>query len=203
MDYVTFTTAFVTLFVIIDPIGLAPIFVALTQGLSQAARRRIALRACFLAASILFVFGLFGDSILQFLGISLPAFRVSGGLLLLLIALDMLFDRRKARRKKQQAAHDDPAVFPLATPLISGPGSLTAMILLVSENQAALSGQITIIAMMLAVVCIVFVAFLSAGLIEKLLGETGVNVVTRLFGVLLAALSIQLIMDGIRAAFEF
>src|SRR6056297_4209383 len=127
MDTAFLITAFVTLFVIIDPIGMTPLFVALTQGIGNARRRAIAIRACITSALLLIVFAAFGEAVLGFIGISMPAFRIAGGLLLFLTALDMLFERRGQRRKGQADAAeedegDDPSIFPLAIPLIAGPG---------------------------------------------------------------------------------
>ena len=125
-------TAFATLFVVIDPPGLVPMFIALTRGMNAERRRAMALRACIIAALILLLFGLAGEAVLGFIGISMPAFRIAGGILLFLTALDMLFERRTQRREGQTADPDhDPSVFPLATPLIAGPGAIATMILLV------------------------------------------------------------------------
>ena len=193
-------TAFVALFVVIDPVGLAPLFVALTRGVPTDLRRRIALRACATAAALLTLFGLFGEQVLGFLGISLPAFRIAGGVLLFLTALDMLFERRTARRKAQ-TAEADPSVFPLATPLIAGPGAIATMILLTGSAPGAV-GVLAIHLVMFGVVALVLVFCLAAGLIERLLGATGINVVTRLLGMLLAALSVQFVLDGLEG-FDF
>ncbi|MGR3493088.1 MAG: MarC family protein, partial [Shimia sp.] len=130
MDPVFLSTAFATLFVVIDPIGLAPLFVALTVGMEPARRRAIALRACIIAIVLLTLFGLLGDSVLGFIGISMPAFRIAGGVLLFVTALDMLFERRTERREGQAIDRPDPSVFPLALPLIAGPGAIATMILL-------------------------------------------------------------------------
>ena len=194
-----FITSFVTLFVIIDPIGLTPVFVSLTNGETAAARRAIALRATVIGAVILLIFCLFGESVLTFLGISLPAFRISGGILLLLTALDMLFTGRRKRRAAQseaEPAENDPSVFPLAIPLIAGPGAITTMILL-SSTHPDIAGTITLSLVMLAVIILVFLSFLTAPMIEKALGDTGTEVVTRLLGMLLAALAVQFILEGL------
>ena len=128
-------TAFATLFVVIDPPGLVPLFIALTRGMDAARRKAMARRACLIAAVLLTGFGLAGEAVLGFIGISMPAFRIAGGLLLFLTALDMLFERRTQRREGQQAEPDhDPSVFPLATPLIAGPGAIASMILLVGQG---------------------------------------------------------------------
>ncbi|WP_412562646.1 MarC family protein [Thalassobius sp. MITS945101] len=201
MDSAFFITGFVTLFVIMDPIGLAPIFVALTQGMSPEKRRRIALRACLTAGILLSLFALFGEAVLGFVGISMPAFRIAGGILLFLTALDMLFQRRTKRREDQaeeEDQNDDPSVFPLAIPLISGPGSIATVILLAGQHPgwAGLASTLTI---MLMVLLITLVLFFSAGLLERALGKTGITVVTRLLGMLLAALSVQFVLDGLKA----
>lgn len=200
MDFATYIPAFVTLFVIIDPIGLAPLFVALTQGMTTRQRRSIAIRACLVAAALLTLFGLAGEAVLGFLGISMPAFRIAGGILLFLTALDMLFERRTARRQDQADAEpdgDDPSVFPLAIPLIAGPGSIATMILLTGQDDSTLN-LIAIHGVMAVVIAFVFTLFLLAAPLEKLLGPTGINVVTRLLGMLLAALSVQFVIDGLQ-----
>ena len=191
-------SAFVTLFVVIDPIGLLPIFAALTAGMDRAARRAIALRACGVAAALLAVFGLAGEALLGFIGISMPAFRIAGGILLFLTALDMLFERRKERREgKADSAHADPSVFPLAIPLIAGPGAIASMILLVGPSSDA-AHIASIYGVMLGVVVLVLLSFLLAAPFERLLGRIGIDVVTRLLGMLLAALSVQFVIDGLR-----
>lgn len=195
-----YLTSFVTLFVIVDPIALVPLFIALTRGMDQAHRRTLALRACVIAAGLLAVFGLVGNGLLTVTGITIPAFRISGGFLLFITALDMLFERRTQRREGQQAEpNHDPSVFPLATPLIAGPGAFTTMILLVNNTPASgVAHTLAILAIMLLVVGSTFVMFLSASFIERMLGRTGIVVVTRLLGMLLAALAVQFVLDGVR-----
>lgn len=203
METAFLITAFVALFVIIDPIGMTPLFVALTQGMSSARRRAIALRACITGALVLVVFAAFGEAVLEFVGISMPAFRIAGGILLFLTALDMLFERRTKRRQGQaeqadeEDDSDDPSVFPIAIPLVAGPGSITTVILLAGQRPG-LDGLAWVIGVMLSVVTIVFVLFLTAGVLERALGQTGINVVTRLLGMLLAALAVQFVLDGLR-----
>ncbi len=198
MELSAIITAFVTLFVVIDPPGLAPLFIALTQGMSDASRRRIGWRATVIAAILLTLFGLAGDKILEGIGISLPAFRIAGGILLFLTALDMLFERRTERREGQHPNDDhDPSVFPLATPLLAGPGALTTMILLVGEDPSAVH-TLVIHLVMLTVLALNMVLFMLAGPLSRALGRTGTMVVTRLLGMLLAALSVQFIIDGLR-----
>ena len=194
--------AFTTLFIIIDPPGLAPVFIALTQGMGAAQRRAIAVRACLVAAALMMVFLLLGEAVLGFIGISMDAFRIAGGILLFLTALDMLFQRRQTRREDNaaegQAEHqDDPSVFPLALPLIVGPGAITTLILLAGEAQGAADFG-AIAGVVLAVLLIVFLAFLAAPAIERVLGKTGLNIVTRVLGMLLAALAVQFVLDGLR-----
>ena len=191
-------TTFVTLFVIIDPIGLAPLFVALTQGMDAAERRRVAVRAVATGFALLALFGIAGEALLSTIGIGMPAFRISGGLLLFLMAVDMLFEKRTERRDKQKVAGlPDPSIFPLATPLIAGPGALAAMILLTSQNSGNLSALVAIHAVLAVVVAVTLLLFLAGGIIERALGATGVKVVTRLLGILLAALAVQFVLDGL------
>lgn len=190
-------TAFTALFVVIDPIGLAPIFVAMTAGMERRARRAIAIRACIIGAGILIAFAVAGESILNFIGISMPAFRIAGGLLLFLTALEMLFEKRQPKREhRAEEPTNDPSVFPLALPLIAGPGAIATMILL--TDDASTLGSAQAIGVMLAVIAVVFAFFQLATPMEKVLGNTGINVVTRILGMLLAALSVQFVLDGIQ-----
>jgi len=200
MNFAEYIPAFVALFVIIDPIGLAPLFVALTQGMSTAQRRKVAIRSCLVAFGLLTLFGLAGEAVLNFLGISMPAFRIAGGVLLFLTALDMLFERRTQRRQgtADQDHSEDPSVFPLAIPLIAGPGSIATMILLTGQDGADPIHIALVHGVMAAVLACVFALFLLAAPLERLLGPTGINVVTRLLGMLLAALSVQFVIDGMR-----
>jgi multiple antibiotic resistance protein len=199
MPFEALVTTFVTLFVVIDPIAVAPLFVALTQGMTDAMRRRIALRAILVAFGLLAAFGIAGKALLAGIGIGLPAFRISGGLLLFLMAVDMLFERRTERREKRAAEEGpDPSVFPLATPLIAGPGALATMILLTAQHAGNRTAQVEVHLVMVAVLAVTYVLFRAGGLIERLLGHTGIGVLTRLFGILLAALSVQFVLDGLR-----
>jgi len=202
IDYLL--NALVTLFVTIDPIGLAPMFMVVTAGFGPAARRQTAIRAAVTAAAILIAFALVGERLIAFLGISLPAFRIAGGLLLFAIAFEMVFERRTERKAAQVETADrvedrnHVAIFPLAIPLTSGPGAISATILLASQASGvgALIGLIVVILLMVGACLAVF---LAAGTIERALGETGRLVVSRLLGVLLAALSVQFVADGITA----
>lgn len=201
-DLPALITAFTTLFIIIDPPGLAPVFIALTQGMDAAKRRAIAIRAFLVAGALMMVFLLLGEAVLGFIGISMDAFRIAGGILLFLTALDMLFQRRQARREgdaaEGQAEHeDDPSVFPLSLPLIVGPGAITTVILLAGQAEGA-ADMGAIAGVIFAVLLIVLLAFLAAPAIERALGRTGLNIVTRVLGMLLAALAVQFVLDGLR-----
>lgn len=201
MDFAILFTASATLFVVIDPIGLAPVFVALTQGMAPKKRKTIALRACVIAFIILSLFGLMGESVLSFAGISMPAFQIAGGILLFLTAFEMLFELRGKRRsdKGEEIEEDDrdPSVFPLSIPLIAGPGAITSMILLTNEVQNNIWQLTGVFCAMFIVIFTVMVLFMMAALIEKILGKTGILVVSRVLGMLLAALAVQFILNGL------
>lgn len=194
--------AFATLFVVIDPIGVAPIFVALTADMAPRDRLRVAVLGGVTAALILTAFGLAGEAILSMLGVGLPAFRIAGGLMLLLLAVDMLLEKRTERRERNAGdsgaddAHD-PTVFPYATPLIAGPGAMAAMILLMGEASGDMGAQAVILAVMAALILMVAVLSLAASQVERLLPPMAFKVVTRVMGVLLSALAIQFMLDGL------
>jgi multiple antibiotic resistance protein len=190
-------TVFVALFVTIDPVGVVPLFIGLTNEMNPADRRRTALAACGIAFGILAFFGLFGEAILQGVGISMSAFRIAGGLLLFLIAVDMLFEKRTERRgRKAEGPPPDPTVFPLATPLLAGPGALAAMVLYAGQNDTA-AGMVALNGILLAIMLLCALLFLAAGSISRFLGKTGITVFTRLLGMLLAALAVQFVLDGL------
>ena len=192
-------TAFATLFVVIDPPGLVPMFIALTVGMSSERRAAMARRACIIATVLLMLFGLAGETVLGFIGISMPAFRIAGGILLFLTALDMLFERRTQRREGQHADPDhDPSVFPLATPLIAGPGAIATMILLVGQSGPGWGGTAAVMGLLVVMMLATYLFLLASPPLERLLGRTGTIVITRLLGMLLAALSVQFVIDGIR-----
>ncbi|MCB0212353.1 MAG: MarC family protein [Anaerolineae bacterium] len=196
---VTFTTLFAT----IGPIDVAAMFAALTTDETPRQRRSTAMRGTLIAAAILLLFALLGQSILNTLGISLAALRTAGGILLLLIGIDMVFARSSggtsttADETKEAALKQDIAVFPLATPLIAGPGAMGAVILLMADAEGNLLRQGVIILVLLAILVLTFLVLLGAGQIQKLLGVTGLHVISRVFGVLLSALAVQFIFDGI------
>ena len=198
-------SALVTMVVVVDPLGLVPTFVAITHGLPDRARRAVALRACLIAAAILAGSALIGDWLLRTLSIGLPAFRIAGGLLLFSIASEMVFGLRIERQSKQaeEAIEEhvrNIAAFPLAIPLMAGPGAITASVLLAGRA----GGDPSRLAMLLGVVAVVlvlcFVAFTLAVRIATLLGTTANVVLSRLLGALLAALAVQFVIDGVRAA---
>jgi multiple antibiotic resistance protein len=201
-------SALVTLFVVVDPIGLAPTFLAVTEGLSARYRRRVALRAALIAAAILIGSALFGDWLLRQLGIGLPAFRIAGGLLLFSIAFEMVFALRQQSnaRQAEEAIEEHMhhmAAFPLAIPLMAGPGAITATILLAGQARGEVLLLVILIGVIVAVAAACVVAFVAAERIGKLLGVTGNVVLSRLLGVILAALAVQYVVDGVRAAFGF
>lgn len=200
MDATFLITAFATLFVVIDPIGLTPIFIALTQGTDSAHRRAVGLRACLIACGLLVLFAFLGESVLGFIGISMSAFRIAGGILLFITALDMLFERRTKRREDKADEEEtlpDPSVFPLAIPLVAGPGSIATIILLMGQAQTTLD-TIGVLLVMVANLAICMILFLLSSPIERAFGRIGIVVVTRLLGMLLAALSVQFVLDGLR-----
>jgi multiple antibiotic resistance protein len=199
-------TTFVTLAVVVDPIGLAPTFLSITQGLSARARREIGLRAAIIGAVILIATALGGTWLLTRLGIGLPAFRISGGLLLFVVAFEMVLGVRPAReaRQAEQAVEEHArniAAFPLAIPMIAGPGAITATLLLAGRTDGDLTLMAVLIAIVVAVAAICALTFLLATRVANLLGITGNVVLSRQLGVLLAALAVQFVIDGSRAAF--
>ena len=199
-----FVSAFVTFFVVIDPPGCAPIFAGLTTGATPVHRRAMAVRAVFVAALILFGFALFGEALLRALGISLNAFKIAGGIMLFLIALEMVFERRTERRedRAEKVKADEVAdisIFPMAMPMIAGPGSIASVMLMMSQNDG-LDRSGVVLAAMAAVLALTLLALLAAGPIMRLVGAKIEAVVSRLLGVLLAALATQFVIDGIRAS---
>jgi len=201
------TSALVTLMVVVDPLGLTPTFIGITHDLPPAARRQVALRASLIAAGVLTGAALAGQWLLTTLGISLPAFRIAGGLLLFSIASEMVFGVRIERQSKaaEQAIEErvrNIAAFPLAIPLMAGPGAITAVVLLSGQT----SGQPLLLALLIGVIVVVtatcLLVFMLAQHIDRPLGITGNVVLTRLLGVLLAALAVQFVIDGVRAVLQ-
>lgn len=199
------SSALVTLLVTLDPPGLAPIFLSLTRGMSNDERRQVAVRASIIAFCIMAFFGLAGDVVLKALGVSLPAFRIAGGLLLFWISFEMVFERRNERKQATaeiaitQDHIRNVAAFPLGIPLMAGPGALTAMMLLAGRANGDLAMLGSLVAICALVILACLAVFLAATPIARLLGVTGNVVLTRLLGVILAALAVQFVIDGVRA----
>ena len=196
--------AFVTLLVTVDPPGLAPLFLALTAGMNRAERGQVAMRASVIGFAVLALFAVAGAAILSVFGITLPAFRVAGGVLLFWIAFEMIFERRQERheRSAERAITKDMirniAVFPLAIPLIAGPGAISATILL-SGQYASPAGIAALIAIIVLCCLACYAVFLLAERIDGLMGTTGRIILTRLLGVILSALAVQFVADGVKA----
>jgi len=188
-------TSFVTFLVILDPPGTAVVFIALTRAMPAAKCRNSAWMACALAGAILLLFALTGRTWLAALGISLPAFRIAGGLLLFLLATQMVFGRQSTA-EAEASAQDDITVFPLAFPLIAGPGAMTSVILLMGRADSDPVQGVVVILMLLVALAIVLVSLLQAGLIVRVLKVTGCHVVARVMAINLAALAVQFIVDG-------
>ena len=201
-----FGSALVTFLVIIDPPGCAPIFASLTRGTPPAHRRSMAIRSSIIAWSILMFFALLGKPLLHGLGISLASFRIAGGIMLFFIALDMVFERRTERREKRAEAiegtpeAEDISVFPMAIPMITGPGSIASAMLWVSraEDVAAVA---VVLAAITVVMLITLVTLLAAGPLMRLIGEKVEAMITRILGVILAALAAQFVIDGLKQSF--
>jgi multiple antibiotic resistance protein len=201
-----FASAFVTLFVVIDPPGVAPIYAGLTRGAEPQQRRAMALRAAFIATLILFGFALFGRALLAALHIDLDSFRIAGGIMLFIIALDMVLERRTQRREERAekvlAAPEieDVSVFPIGMPMIAGPGAIATIMLLVSKAEG-IEARLAVFAALAVVLGLTLAALLAAGWIVQLVGSKIESAVTRLLGVLLAALAAQYVIDGVRGSF--
>lgn len=197
-------SALVTLAVVVDPLGLVPTFLAITHGLPDRSRRHVALRACLIAAAILAGSALIGDWLLRTLSITLPAFRIAGGLLLFSIASEMVFGVRIARQTStaEQAIEErvrNIAAFPLAIPLMAGPGAITATVLLAGRSGGDLARLGILLGVVVVVILACLVVFIGATAIGKWFGTTANSVLSRLLGVLLAALAVQFVIDGVRA----
>lgn len=198
--------AFTTLFATVGPQDVAVLFAALTARNSARERRAIALKGTLIAAGILFFFAFFGDTLLRLFGIGLPALRTAGGVLLLLIAIDLVFARPSggttttSEENEEAASRPDISVFPLATPLIAGPGSIGAVVLLIANAEGDRLEYLAVLSALGAILLFTFVLMLIATQVQKILGVTGVHVVSRIVGVLLAALAVQFIFDGLAAS---
>jgi multiple antibiotic resistance protein len=197
-----FTTAFITLAVIVDPPGCAPIFASLTRGADPADRRRMAIRSCVVAWCILMFFALLGEPLLKHMGISLSAFRLAGGIMLFIIALDMVFERRTERREERAREiegtpeAEDVSVFPMAIPMIAGPGSI-ASVMLLNARAEGLPESLVVLGAMTLVILLTMVALLAAGPLMRFVGAKVEAMITRILGVILAALAVQFVLDGL------
>lgn len=198
--------ALATFFATVGPLDVAAVFAVLTANYEPRQRRRLAYRGVLIATVVLMLFALTGDALLRSLGISLGALRAAGGILLLLISIEMVFARSSGatsttdEEEKEAATREDIAVFPLATPLIAGPGAMGATILLMAEAQDNIGEQVVVVVCLLAMLLLTLVSLLLAGQLTRLLGLTGLHVIGRVIGVLLAALAVQFIFDGILAS---
>jgi multiple antibiotic resistance protein len=205
MDFLS--NAFATLLVTIDPPAIAPMFLALTVGMTGAERRQVAIRATIIAALALTFFALVGQKLLTLLGITLPAFRIAGGLLLFWIAFEMVFERRSERKNNVAKTAIDldhirnVAAFPLAIPLMAGPGAITATMLLAGQTRGEPQLMMALIGIIAFICALCWLVFLFAERISQLLGVTGNIVLTRLLGIVLVALAVQFVLDGVKAAF--
>ena len=205
-----FLSAFITLFVVIDPPGCAPIYAGLTKGATAAQQRSMAIRACLIAGVILVIFALFGEDLLNALHIELDSFRIAGGIMLFVIALDMVFEKRTQRREQRAekvvADHagkpevDDVSVFPMAMPMLAGPGAIASVMLLTSKAQG-LENTLVVLSALGTVLLLTLLALIAASPLMRLFGARVEAVITRLLGVLLAALAAQYVIDGLKGSF--
>ena len=201
-----FVSAFVTFLVVIDPPGCAPIFAGLTKGATPAHRRAMAVRSVLIASGILLFFALLGEDLLRALGISLSAFRIAGGIMLFLIAIDMVFEKRTERREHRAqevsaSEAEDISVFPMAIPMIAGPGSIASVMLLMARSEG-LARSLMVLGALVATLVLTLVALLAAGPLMRLLGHKMEAMISRLLGVILAALAAQFVIDGVERSFS-
>ena len=201
-----FVSAFVTFLVVIDPPGCAPIFASLTGGTTPSHRRAMAVRSVLIASGILLFFALLGEDLLRALGISLSAFRIAGGIMLFLIAIDMVFEKRTERRENRAQEvtareAEDISVFPMAIPMIAGPGSIASVMLMMARSEG-LDQSLIVLGAMVAVLILTVIALLAAGPLMRLLGHKVEAMITRILGVILAALAAQFVIDGIAVSFQ-
>ena len=200
-----FVSAFATLFVVIDPPGCAPIFASLTSGSSATHRRSMAVRSVSVAGLILLAFAIFGEAFLHSLGISLDAFRIAGGIMLFLIALEMVFEKRQEKREhraedaKARSAPEDISIFPMGIPMIAGPGSIASVMLLMARGRG-LPEDLVVLAALAVILVLTLAALLLAGPLMRLVGERIEAMITRVLGVILAALAVQFVIDGVRGS---
>ena len=202
MDYQFAATAFATAFTIIDPIGMIPLTLASTGNVDAAGRNKIVNQAVLVAGGIMLFMGLVGRPLLESLGITLPAFTIAGGILLFLIAIDMLFARKTGAKRtdeeeREAAEVENPAVFPLAVPMISGPGTIATVLLLISLAHADRLKLLVVFCAYAAALLVTWLCMRGATLLLRIFGNTGIHVVTRLLGIILAALAVQFVLNGL------
>ncbi len=200
-----YVSTLITFFVVIDPPGCAPIYAGLSAGATPAHRRAMAVRAVFVASLILFAFAAVGEALLKSLGISLDSFRIAGGIMLFLIALEMVFEKRTERREDRAAKIaatpevEDVSIFPMAMPMIAGPGSIASVMLMMSRNHG-MDHVLVVLGALATILLLTLVALLAAGPIMRVLGAKIEAVITRVLGVLLAALAVQFVIDGVKGS---
>jgi len=202
MDFRFAATAFATAFTIIDPVGMIPLTLAVTSGTTSRSRAAIVDRAVIIGAVVILIMGLVGRPLLEYLGITLPAFTIAGGILLFLIAIDMLFARRPGTKQtdaeqKEATQIENPAVFPLAVPMIAGPGTIATVLLLIDLTHYRPGGLAVVFLAFVAALLVTWLCMRGATLLLRFIGNTGVNVVTRLLGIILAALAVQFVLNGL------
>lgn len=200
-----FVSALITFLVVIDPPGCVPIFASLTSGATAVHRRTMAVRSVVVASGILLFFGLLGEDLLDALGISLSAFRIAGGIMLFLIAIDMVFEKRTERRetRAQEVSAREPediSVFPMAIPMIAGPGSIASIMLLTARSEGT-AETLMVFGAMLLTLALTLLSLLLAGPLMRLLGHRMEAMITRILGVILAALAVQFVIDGLERSF--
>ena len=215
MDFALFTAAFVTFFVVIDPIGVAPIFAGLTEGTPARHKRMMAVKSTLISVFVLLGFAYGGEWLLNALHVSLDAFRAAGGVLLFMLALDMIFEQRTERREERadkfaaeheedsrepEGPHQDISVFPMAIPMLAGPGAIASIMLFMSEAGGDVLDQVTVLGSMALNLLLCLVLFILVGPLMRLIGDTLAAMITRILGVILAALAAQFILDGIAGA---
>ncbi|EAT12339.1 MarC family protein [Bermanella marisrubri] len=199
----TFVIAFTTLFAVVGPIDVSAVYAAITVGTSSAERKSMAYRGVAIALVILLIFAFIGELLLAKLGISLPALKIAGGILLLLMAVDMVYARSSSgnsttdEEQTEASGKQDISVFPLATPLLAGPGAMGATILLMAKASSDVSHQAMVILAIFSIMAISLVLLLLAKNVQRFFGLTGMHVISRIFGVLLCALAVQFMIDGI------
>ncbi|MEW5737156.1 MAG: MarC family protein [Thermodesulfobacteriota bacterium] len=193
---------FLILWAVVDPIGSIPVFLVATHGYSATAKRRIAGRATLTSAGILLFFIVVGQVLLEGLSIPLPSFQVAGGIVLFLFALSMVFAENKPDNAPEVTDGHDPAIFPIAVPNIAGPGSMMAVVVLTDNSRYAISEQALTAAVLLLILLITFILMLTAGAIQKVIGKSGTSVVSRVMGLILAAMAVEIVLSGIREYFH-